>query len=604
MEYGIRNKELSLRINAFLSPNKMQDKEIVCPQCLNIPTIPSNRLVQDSCGHVKCRTCLLKDSEFCKQCLTSKKKNGNNLVPIEKLSPLPDNHTAVICNGRNQISNSIAAADNIVNDGITHNNAEDVKVKLEEIKEVKKDEVEQQEKSCSKKRAISIPSHITIKSDPVCYFCTLCNKTFTTKGHIKYHRFCSGESKPFKCEKCSKEFILKVQLDIHMWKHQNVKPLKCSFCTKMFSERSKLRRHEALHSTKMGFMCPQCGKSFKVRDSLRVHSLIHKSEKPFSCKLCPAKFSHSSNLKKHLVSHSDEKVHMCDQCGRRFKLKGALSVHRRSHSNIRPHVCDNCSKSFVNLKDLQRHLIIHSDVKQFTCGICLMTFRRKDILQRHMKNTHPGKKGDIIKNAVHVADAPKKSAFVDNPNAVNVITASPALTSKCRADPAAVPIQQPPTISTDSRPAGSTVINGPIKLAFKTPAFKSNYNITGGGEPVPSSHLTQDFSLTSTAHSEVTRPDLEPLQSSDLAPFSSVLHYETSFQNRKHAMIKNIKFKVPARYTNSLKTSTNNNPNGSDVSTKSSDQDSHSSNTSVIVNNSCSDVHWRRRTSQGLVLKD
>lgn len=94
-----------------------------------------------------------------------------------------------------------------------------------------------------------------------------------------------------------------------------------------------------------------------------------------------------------------------------------------------------------------------------------------------MKNTHPGKKGEIIRNPLPVSDLPKKSVVIDNPNAVNVITASPALT-KGRADPTAVPVQPPSTISTDSRPTGS-VINAPIKLAFKTPAFKSNYNITG-----------------------------------------------------------------------------------------------------------------------------
>lgn len=93
-----------------------------------------------------------------------------------------------------------------------------------------------------------------------------------------------------------------------------------------------------------------------------------------------------------------------------------------------------------------------------------------------MKNTHPGKKGDIIKNAMKVSELPKKSIVIDNPNAVNVITASPAIT-KCKADTVVVPLQQPTAISTDSRPSGS-VINGPIKLAFKTPAFKSNYNIT------------------------------------------------------------------------------------------------------------------------------
>ncbi|KAL1502668.1 hypothetical protein ABEB36_007781 [Hypothenemus hampei] len=61
-------------------------------------------------------------------------------------------------------------------------------------------------------------------------------------------------------------------------------------------------------------------------------------------------------------------------------------------------------------------------------------FRRKDILRRHMKNTHPGKQDEIIKTSVKVSDIPKKSVVIDNPNAVNVITASPAIT-KCPPEP-------------------------------------------------------------------------------------------------------------------------------------------------------------------------
>lgn len=95
-----------------------------------------------------------------------------------------------------------------------------------------------------------------------------------------------------------------------------------------------------------------------------------------------------------------------------------------------------------------------------------MSLRRKDNLSRHMKNTHPGKKGEVIKNVVKPPDLPPKKP-VDNPNAINVITASPAFT-KSKADAV-------PPVKSDSRTG--TVINGPIKLAFKTPAFKSNYNI-------------------------------------------------------------------------------------------------------------------------------
>lgn len=99
------------------------------------------------------------------------------------------------------------------------------------------------------------------------------------------------------------------------------------------------------------------------------------------------------------------------------------------------------------------------------------------------------------------------------------------------------------------------------------------------------------------------------------------IHYETSFQNRKHAMIKNIKFKVPAKYTNKFRESNNvtdksiinnlnlnnNNNSNNDIVRGNSCLESVAA-TSVIVNNSvqCSNSmeHWRRRTSQNLGLKN
>lgn len=115
------------------------------------------------------------------------------------------------------------------------------------------------------------------------------------------------------------------------------------------------------------------------------------------------------------------------------------------------------------------------ETKGYTCSICGMSLRRKDNLRRHMKNTHPGKRGVVIRNAVKAPDpSPPIKHTADNPpNAINVITASPAFVGKRKAEPAAA--VAPPVVRSDSRTG--TVINGPIKLAFKTPAFKSNYNI-------------------------------------------------------------------------------------------------------------------------------
>jgi len=82
-------------------------------------------------------------------------------------------------------------------------------------------------------------------------------------------------------------------------------------------------------------------------------------------------------------------------------------------------------------------------------------------------------------------------------------------------------------------------------------------------------------------------------------------------------MIKNIKFKVPEQYTNLCKQNNSKKVSAADIQVQDSQEVSESKvyselkpvvNTSVIVNNSnnnhSSDVHWRRRTSQNLVLKN
>ncbi|XP_060523969.1 zinc finger and BTB domain-containing protein 49-like [Cylas formicarius] len=599
-----------------------------CPQCKNLLHKPSNRLVQDSCGHKKCRSCLLEDEERCKQCIVT---NGRK---IDKLQF--EHQTGVIqCNGRPHIKLATETGgaedndkakeqktDNICNGTDTGNDSGN-----------DKDVFKLPKKADTISKDSDIPKHVNQRTDPISFYCTICCKSFQTRAHVKYHKYCSGEIKPHKCNTCGKEFVLKNQLHLHLFKHKEGQPLTCIVCNKTFCEKSKLNRHMSLHSPEKRHLCTECGKRFRSKESLKIHLTIHRGDKAYICKLCPAKFNNSSNLKRHLVTHSKEKVHMCDQCGKRFKLKWALFVHRRSHLRIRPFECSICPKTFVNNKDLQRHKLIHIESKGFICSICDMSFRRRDNLRRHIKNTHPGKKGEIIKKVLNPPDPPvKKSVVVDNPNAIHVITASPACL-KSKAAPVALS-PEPSVKSVDSRRVGS-VINGPIKLAFKTPAFKSHYNITRDCDYVPSPQIPKPIDLAESV--DICQKILSPstdfcaqgprkidektsteicqkilsISSSkietdvgreqSLTDYPSNLHYATSFQNQKHAMIKNIKFKVPARYTNLFKQTTAPEDETAQISLPSSTKQVE---TSVIVNKgSSSDLHWRRRTSQNLVVK-
>lgn len=178
---------------------------------------------------------------------------------------------------------------------------------------------------------------------------------------------------------------------------------------------------------------------------------------------------------------------MCDICGKTFTLKNNLSQHRKSHLPSRQFACGLCPKTFMTNKELQRHsqvhngkslnkaeklfiyCIFHEESQAFTCVICNTNFGRKDNLRRHIKNSHPNTvpTGEEIKSIANKPSLLHRVRPVDNPNAVNVIKSPPSYTRR----------KAEPPVSNKSDTRSSTVISGPIKLAFKTPAFKNNYNI-------------------------------------------------------------------------------------------------------------------------------
>lgn len=109
---------------------------------------------------------------------------------------------------------------------------------------------------------------------------------------------------------------------------------------------------------------------------------------------------------------------------------------------------------------------LSKDEKAYNCDMCNTSFRRKDNLNRHLRNTHPGKKASYTQRTVKVSLA--KPAIIESPNAIKVITPSPT----CNV------VKKMELIEKEERDKRTVpVINGPIKLASKTSAFKDCYNI-------------------------------------------------------------------------------------------------------------------------------
>lgn len=236
------------------------------------------------------------------------------------------------------------------------------------------------------------------------------------------------------------------------------------------------------------------------------------------------------------------------------------------------------------------------DVKMFKCNLCGIKFRRKDNLDRHVRNTHSGyavqnekqkaKPPSVQNNKKEITSSPiktvietiaavtspksndedsEKQNLVEKPNAVKVIKSSVSSLSDN-------------TEKTQTQNA-VPVINGPFKLAFKTETFKHNYNIhnrdiTPHTKSYDTANIFQkilppdndrvedgNYILSSKSGNVVTivgkvnEKDSLEICKKILSPIDAPIHYETSFENKKHASIKNIKFKLPSTYTdNALKT--------------------------------------------------
>lgn len=161
--------------------------ETSCPQCYRPSNDAASRLINDSCGHQKCRKCLLLDEEECKQCHDDKK---SGVIILDK------NHAGVItCNGTPKKTEVKPSIQTNGNETETNGKSEPIFAKpmLKSKCTETKNKINFIKDPLSKKGpTIVLPKHITMIQDPLQYKCNICKKQFSTKTHIKYHIYCTG----------------------------------------------------------------------------------------------------------------------------------------------------------------------------------------------------------------------------------------------------------------------------------------------------------------------------------------------------------------------------------------------------------------------------
>lgn len=146
-----------------------------CPQCQSVLKEPLNRLIQDSCGHKKCRECILRDEVSCLSCHS----NAQSVIKF-------DNSSGLISNIAFDQKNSTCEKQSS-NVCMSNQFSEKGKITIESNRFDNKLVVDLHKRAY---HLLEIPSHIVVLSENG-YKCKICLKKFTTKSHIKYHKFCS-----------------------------------------------------------------------------------------------------------------------------------------------------------------------------------------------------------------------------------------------------------------------------------------------------------------------------------------------------------------------------------------------------------------------------
>ncbi|KAL6254919.1 hypothetical protein P5V15_014261 [Pogonomyrmex californicus] len=396
-----------------------------CPNCGQLVNTTFSRIVKDSCGHTKCRMCLLYEEHGCKICQTTHctRKNiqdyltepcitNENLNDIhnpvndssaneEIILPLElvinkDSKSKENCSDSNLIKhgssklyeksafdNDEEICESITNDAVTNNDSSKLCIpKIEPYNVILNIQTHlRNENDCDSKNLQNphdSQTKVKISEKPV-------ENSKNVKCHNRTHiTIIPGIPEKYKCNVCSKIFRNKKGKCYHDACVTGIKPYQCTLCDKSFVKRSHFEYHERIHRGYKPYKCNLCEKAFPQQNKLNRHMLSHSKEKQFTCPECNKQYSKQDDLKNHLNIHNVTSIYNCKSCDKSFYILAHLKRHMQTHTNERPHKCDQCNKNFKDRSLLIRHKRIHGKERPFSCAHCNKVFLSKSELRRHL----------------------------------------------------------------------------------------------------------------------------------------------------------------------------------------------------------------------------
>ena len=470
-----------------------------CPSCGNVSRSSWDRMVVDTCGHVKCRRCLLEEDSQCGQCTQVSMVVEPSLgsARVEEHIPKINSHVLVSTFANSQRCSVIVPRSVFTNEGSTVSDPEIVVEDLENISSLslsdEEPDTEEEEASASdsdvsndaevaddvrdwvesnccdndlydgddsgvedvsKEKVSSDPDEVIsrgvensmrfleeIKSamtindqkkktdlesvphidkfvslDGVAkYTCTVCERSFSHKGNIRYHLACADNRESLKCDYCDRTFKSSSHLTYHVRSvHTKNQPYKCNMCPKAFLQLVKLKRHKMIHTGERPFKCDTCTKTFKTNYQLKEHKNIHSVENHYPCSKCGKKFSDKNNLRRHCnIFHKVSNI-KCKRCGECLETKFDLDKHMEKHK-VYNHFCSECGKGFKHKNVHDKHVKIHSKTNPLSCNRCNKKFYRKDHLKRHILKLHTETENKPVETTVGIENEDLEELVIDEP---------------------------------------------------------------------------------------------------------------------------------------------------------------------------------------------
>lgn len=112
--------------------------------------------------------------------------------------------------------------------------------------------------------------------------CEYCGIKKTTANEMTLHRNTHTKEKRWSCELCPYETLMQGYLGNHMKSvHQKkiVKNYYCTHCDKSFTTSGTLKDHMTTHTGKKSHACPECGKTFNRPNLVAAHMKRHHKSK-------------------------------------------------------------------------------------------------------------------------------------------------------------------------------------------------------------------------------------------------------------------------------------------------------------------------------------